>query len=236
MKSTAPSPVGKGMHARDTPVGKRSKGTDGNMWVVSQDKNGRHFWKKISKTYRAVAAVAPKKRKRTTTTKTKTTRKAKTATTTRTRTRRPAVVKVVAPKKRRAPVEAVSTKGAVMGKARTMEEATKILRYLQQVSRQDEMMYDRMTDGGGKPKKGQVFFFPQRKLKAMPMPWPLPKNKSVRTITGQGTILPQYNLLMDEPSGRFDPIKTLGKTPDIEYTRPSGGIATFGSDPIFQVI
>lgn len=34
-------------HAAQTPIGKRMKGNDGNMWVVREDKNGRHYWRRV---------------------------------------------------------------------------------------------------------------------------------------------------------------------------------------------
>jgi hypothetical protein len=44
-KGTEPSPKGFGECAHLTPVGTRAEGTDGNIWVVKQDRLGRHVWK-----------------------------------------------------------------------------------------------------------------------------------------------------------------------------------------------
>jgi len=41
--STRPSPT---VNSMDLEVGKKRTGNDGNKWVVSLDKNGRHIWKK----------------------------------------------------------------------------------------------------------------------------------------------------------------------------------------------
>ena len=43
---TEPSPKGKGCCAHAEKVGTRKKGSDGSMWHVVKDKNGRHSWRR----------------------------------------------------------------------------------------------------------------------------------------------------------------------------------------------
>ena len=49
-KGTEPSPKGKGWCAGGMEEGVTKKGTDGNKWIVSADKNGNKRWKKDTKT------------------------------------------------------------------------------------------------------------------------------------------------------------------------------------------
>jgi hypothetical protein len=46
-KGDEPSPKGFGWCAHGEVLGKRRKGTDGNMWQVGEDKNGRLRWVKV---------------------------------------------------------------------------------------------------------------------------------------------------------------------------------------------
>ena len=48
-KGTEPSPKGKGWCAGGMEVGETKKGTDGNKWIVSADKNGNKRWAKVTK-------------------------------------------------------------------------------------------------------------------------------------------------------------------------------------------
>ena len=56
-KGTEPSPKGKGWCAGGMEEGVTKKGTDGNKWIVSADKNGNKRWKKDTKTKSKTAST-----------------------------------------------------------------------------------------------------------------------------------------------------------------------------------
>ena len=70
-KGTEPSPKGKGWCAGGMEEGVTKKGTDGNKWIVSADKNGNKRWKKDTKTKSNTTGKTKSTPKSTTKSKTK---------------------------------------------------------------------------------------------------------------------------------------------------------------------
>ena len=67
-KGTEPSPKGRGYCAKGENVGKKMKGLDKNMWIISETKNGQKRWikytkKKIDSKKSSKKALSKKKQK-----------------------------------------------------------------------------------------------------------------------------------------------------------------------------
>lgn len=64
-KGTEPSPKGRGYCAKGEDIGKKMKGLDKNMWIVSKTKNGQKRWikytKKIKSKKKSKVIKTPKK-------------------------------------------------------------------------------------------------------------------------------------------------------------------------------
>lgn len=132
-----PSPKGHGKCAHEMYKGALARGTDGRMWVIRADKNGRLAWRLVK------SIEKPEKHiKRSSTKSIKSTRSSRPKTTTTATTRRVAVNKrgVVKPKR-----------------ATTMEEAKRNLKFLQSIDYEHE---DFET-----PVKPAVMFVPQKGIK-----------------------------------------------------------------------
>lgn len=46
-KGNEPSPKGLGYCAHTFQLGVQAKGQDGNVWIIKEDINGRHSWKRM---------------------------------------------------------------------------------------------------------------------------------------------------------------------------------------------
>ena len=62
-KGTEPSPKGRGYCAKGENIGKKMKGLDKNMWIVSETKNGQKRWIKSTKKIKSKKKSTKKNKK-----------------------------------------------------------------------------------------------------------------------------------------------------------------------------